>query len=151
MASATATKSETAFLTFPFVKGFEPAAFLSKAQGLFDLEALVAIQRKNFEASAAASRLVAEGVQVILKRQAELVQQALEQATGFFQPADGGDAQETVVRQIDLTKKLYEQGVAGTREISGIAVKSGREAVDLLAKRTEESLDELKSAVRKAA
>jgi phasin family protein len=151
MARATVTNPETTFPSFPFIRGFEPGAFFPKAQGPFDPEVLAAIQRRNLDAWTAASRLIAEGVQVILKRQAELVQQALEQSTGFFQPAERGDVQEKAVQQIDLIKKLYEHGVAGTREISGIAVKSGREAVDLLARRTEESLDELKSTVRKAA
>jgi phasin family protein len=154
MARATISKNPDApfpAFQFPKLPGFEPSAFFAKAQAPFDLEALVNIQRKNIDAWAAASRLVAEGYQVILRRQAELVQQAIEQSAGFFQPVAQGDAQDQVLHQIDLTKKLYEQSVAGAQEISSIATKSGQEAVDLLARRTEESLDELKGAVRKAA
>jgi phasin family protein len=151
--AATPKTTEVPFSAFQFPKlpGFEPNAFFTKVQAPFDLEALVSIQRKNVDAWAEASRLVVEGAQVILRRQTELFQQAIEQSAGYFRPVTQGDAQDQVLRQIDLTKKLYEQSIAGAQEISSIATKSGQEAVDLLARRTEESLDELKGAVRKAA
>lgn len=116
----------------------------------FDVEGLVAIQRKNFEALSAANKLAVEAMQAVMKRQAEVLRQAMDEvAVAVREVSAPGTAPEKAARQTELAKDAFERTVANVRELSEMVAKSNIEAGDVLNKRVAESLDELRAALLK--
>jgi phasin family protein len=116
----------------------------------FDFEGFVAIQRKNFEALTAANKLAAEAMQAVLKRQTEILRQAIDEVSlAVREVTAAGTAPEKAARQAELAKEAFERGVANVRELSEMVAKSNLEAGDLLNKRFSESLDEVRAALLK--
>ncbi|HVI53280.1 MAG TPA: phasin family protein [Candidatus Sulfotelmatobacter sp.] len=116
----------------------------------FDLDALVASQRKNIEALTQANKLAFDGVQAAVKREIEILRQTLEEAaTVTKELVEGVSPQEKITRQTELAKEAFERGVANARELSEIITKSNSQAIDLLNKRYVQLLDEVKETVSK--
>lgn len=120
---------------------------LFPAATAFDFKALIDIQQKNIEAVVAVNTKLAEAAQLLLKRQAELVQDGIEAARDNFSPANLGKLE----KQVEYFKTSTERSVANAREIADMAAKAGTEAIDILRKRAEASVGEFSQAVKAAA
>jgi phasin family protein len=111
----------------------------------FDLDALMASQRRNIEALSQANQLAVEGVQAVARRQIEVARQALEDVSVLFreltQPAS---TEDRLTKNTEYAKQMLEKSVNHGREITMLATKAGAEAADVLRKRASESLDELR-------
>jgi phasin family protein len=111
----------------------------------FDVEALMACQRRNIEALSQANQLAVEGVQAVARRQIEIARQAVEDMSVLFrdltQPVS---AEDRIVKNTEYAKLMLEKSVNHGREITQLAAKAGAEAADILRKRACESLDELR-------
>lgn len=116
-----------------------------------DAEQIMTSQRKNIEALTAANQLALEGFQAILRRQGEILRQAVEQANAMIaELMAAGTPEEKVARNADMAKAAFEKTLANIKELTEMATKSNGEAAAVLNRRVSESLDELKFAVRKA-
>lgn len=116
-----------------------------------DFESIIASQRKNIEAVTAANQLAVEGLQAVLRRQAEIIRQSIEEATALVGDLTAVTApEEKAAKQAELAKTAFEKALANVKELSELVAKSNTEAADILAKRVSESLDELKAAIAKA-
>lgn len=128
------------------------AASLTQAFKLpgFDVNTVVDIQRRNFEALTAANQTVVQGLQTVMQRQGEIARQSVRQFQDLLsvKPAS---VTETLVKRIDLTKTAYGKNVADARELGDIVAKVGTEAADILSRRVVASLDEVKAAARSKA
>src|SRR5262249_2941096 len=72
---------------------------------LFDVEQVLAAQRKNVEAITAANQVVLEGVQAVARRQAEIVRRAMEDFTQASKELTaGGSPEGKFAKQAELTK-----------------------------------------------
>ena len=112
----------------------------------FDMTALMTAQRKNLEALVAANRVAFEGMQAIAKRQAEIMAQAVTEASGMAQQMSGsGNPQEAGTKQAELVKQAFEKALANMRELAEMFSKTNAEAFDLINKRFTESVEELKT------
>lgn len=110
----------------------------------FDFNSLFELQRRNVEAFAAANQVVAEGVQAIARRQAEVVRNNVDTVLNASKDlVAGGSPEINVEKQAALTKNLFEKSLANAREVSEMVTKSSFEAFDLLNKRASESIEEL--------
>lgn len=146
--------------SFPFANfdfsNFDPSKFDYakmmqdiKVPGV-DMEALLSAQRKNIEALTAANQMVAQGMQSVAKRQAEIMAQAMAEVGKVGQElAKAGNPQDMTAKQAELAKAAFEKAVANMRELAEMIVKSNDQAFDVINKRVSESLDELKAAVSK--
>ena len=115
-----------------------------------DVDSLVASQRKNFEAFTMANRVAVEGFQAIARRQAEIVRSAMEDGnTAVSAMMEAKSPTAAAAKQAELTKKLYGKALANVRELTDIATDSSDKVMDVLNKRVEEGLDEVKSMVAK--
>jgi phasin family protein len=136
------------FSSFAKLPAFN-AASLAQAFKLpgFDVNTVVDIQRRNFEALTATNQTIAQGLQTVVRRQGEIARQSVKQFQDLvsFKPAS---VTETLIKRIDLTKTSYEKNVADARELGVIVAKVGTEAVDILSRRVIASLDEVKAAAR---
>jgi phasin family protein len=116
----------------------------------FDVETLVAAQRRNLEAVQAANHLAIEGVQAVLRRQGEILRQMVEESSsGLRDLMASGAPEQKIAQQTDLVKTVFEKAIANLRELTEMVAKSNTEAADVLTKRIGESLTELKSALHR--
>ena len=111
----------------------------------FDVDALMACQRRNIEALSQANQLAVEGVQAMARRQIEITRQAIDDASLLFrdlvQPVS---AEDRIAKNTEYAKQMLEKTVVHGREMTELAAKAGAEAADVLRKRASESLDELR-------
>lgn len=141
-------------------KSFDPSKMaeeMTKMLGQYkipgvDMDSIVASQKKNVEALVNANRTVVEGVQAVMKRQAEIVQEAMAEMTkaaGTLGKA-GSSPQDLVAAQVDLVKGGLERTFASLQEISQMVAKSQTDATSQINSRVTASLDEFKQLVQKA-
>jgi len=115
-----------------------------------DTDALVASQRRNVEALTSANRAAFEGVQAIAKRQAEILQETMnEVATAFDAVSKSGSPQAAAAKQAELAKEAFEKALANMRELAEMVAKSNEEATQAINGRISETLDEVKALAMK--
>jgi phasin family protein len=111
----------------------------------FDVESLVASQRKNLEAFTQANQLAVEGVQAIARRQVELARQAVDEAsTALREMTQPGAPEERFAKNAEIAKHAFEKGVANAREIVELMTKANAEAFNVIQKRVTESFEEMR-------
>ncbi len=114
----------------------------------FDVEKLMAAQRKNFEAVASANKLVADSAQTVFQRNAAIMRENVEEMTAVLQELSvAGEPADKAARQADLTKDAFERTVANFKELNDAVSKTNGKVFDVLNKRFTESLDEAKGLV----
>lgn len=120
-----------------------------KAPGI-DVSALMDAQRKNLEAIAAANKVTLEGMQTIARRQAEIMAQAVTEASSMAQQLAGAtNPQDAGAKHADLVRQAFEKALANMRELAELFSKTNSEAFDLINKRFTESVEELKATLAK--
>ncbi|HEY5791003.1 MAG TPA: phasin family protein [Gammaproteobacteria bacterium] len=111
-----------------------------------DMQAVFDSQRKNVEAVTKANQIAFAGVQAVMQRQAEILQQSVEEASKLFQGFDvNADPAERLAKQTALTQEAFEKALANMKELAELASKSQAEALEAIQKRFNESLVELKA------
>lgn len=116
-----------------------------------DVEALMAIQRKNMEALTTANKVAIEGAQAMARRQADILQETMAVATKALEGlTQSASPQEAAAKQAEFLKGAFEKTVANMRELRELMTKSNTEAADAIAARICESLDEIKEQALKA-
>ncbi|MEQ8964260.1 MAG: phasin family protein [Azospirillaceae bacterium] len=111
-----------------------------------DMDAIMAAQRKNFEALTQANRLAYEGMQAVATRQAEILRGAMdEMSASMREMMASGAPEEKVSRQADLMRDQFEKAIANMRELSEMIAKSNTEAADVINQRIAAQIDEMKS------
>lgn len=144
------TAKSNPFFDSDFVKFMNPATYAGqfRVPGM-DGNVLAETQKKNFEAISAANRVAIEGAQAVARRQAEILQSSMEDASkAIRQLSDAGSVEDRMVKQVELAKEGFETGLAHLRELAEMTTKSNSEAFEVLNKRLAESLDEIKSALK---
>ncbi|MBL6933273.1 MAG: phasin family protein [Rhodospirillales bacterium] len=117
-----------------------------------DIEAIMASQRKNIEALTAANKAAAEGMQKVSSRQAQILQEALDEATKSFADfSKSGNPSETASKQAEVYKAAFEKALANMSELADMVTKSSTEATTLVNARITESLEEIKALSAKIA
>ena len=112
----------------------------------FDVEAVWAAQRRNIEALSQANQAAIAGVQALARHQIELTRATFEGFSALIGDlAQPGSTQERVAKNTEYVKQCLENGVKHGGEIATIAAKAGGEAAEILHKRTNEGLDEIRA------
>ena len=115
---------------------------------MFDVEAAIASQRKNVEALTAANQVAFQGVQAVIRRQAEIVREAVEEFGKVSKEFSSvATTEDKFAKQAELAKSTFESAIANAREIGTMVQKVSDEAVELLSKRVVANFDEVKSAM----
>ncbi len=146
------TQSIPGFDPMAFWKDFDPAKMMGDMQAPgIDVQSIVQFQQRNLEALAAANRTAFEGAQAVMARQAEILREAMEEMRGAVESMSTKNLPEdVVVQQTDMMKQSFEKTVSNMRELSEMMAKSNTQAVDEVNRRIGESLEELKSNIKKA-
>ena len=110
-----------------------------------DLDSLVASQKKNLEALTSANRVAFEGLQAVAKRQAEILQETMNEASrAVDQLSKTGSPPEIAAKQAELTKNAFERALANMRELAEMVSKANQEASNAVNSRISASLDEIR-------
>lgn len=150
MAKTTNTSFDPSAMFSP--ASFDPSAMFApfKMPG-FDIDALIALQRRNLEAFSTANKLAADGVKALATRQAEMTSVVVDDVFAAMRDMfSAQDPQEGASKQVELTKAVYAKSLSNMRELSELATKSNTEAFEVLSKRAVEGLDEFKSLAKTA-
>ena len=117
-----------------------------------DVDAMTAAYRKNVEAVAAAAKAANEGAQALVKRQTEIVKDAMEQmrlATSELTAVK--DAKELTEKQAELAKAAFEKAFANVKELADVMTKSNNDAMQIIQSRMNEGLAEFQDMIKKVA
>ena len=101
--------------------------FVNGKAPMFDFEAAIAAQRKNVEAFTAANRIAVEGTQAVLRRQAELVREAIEELSSVSKEfTAAGSAEDKLLKQAELAKSAFENALANVARALGPGAEGER-------------------------
>jgi phasin family protein len=115
-----------------------------------DVDAVVAAHRKNVEALTQANQIAVEGIQAVARRQAEIVRQAIDEATALVRDwTQPGAPEDRFTNTVDAAKEAFENGVANVREINEMTTKASTDVFGVIAKRVSESFDDVRLAAKK--
>lgn len=121
-----------------------------KMPAMPDMEAFLAVQRRNMEVLSAANRVALEGAQTVARRHMEMVQQTMSDMTDTMrQMANPDSPQARAAKQAEMLKQGYERAVTHMRELADLIQQSNGEALGLLNKRFAEAMDEVKQLAAK--
>jgi len=111
----------------------------------FDVDALMACQRRNIEALTQASQLTVEAAQAVARRQIEIARQTLEDMSALLRDlVQPGSTEDRIAKNTEYAKQILEKSVSNGREITLLATKAGTEAADVLHRRACQGLDEIR-------
>ena len=115
----------------------------------FDMDKVMAAQKKNIETLASANRLAAEAAQSLFERQAAMVRENVEELTAAVQELlAAGEPKDKVARQAELTREGIERAVTNLKELNESVAKTNGAVFEILNKRFVEGLDEVKGLVK---
>jgi len=117
----------------------------------FDVDSILAAQRKNLEAFTQANQFAVEGIQALAKRQVEIVSAAIEEASTALRDLTApGAPEEKIAKNAELAKTSYEKALSATRELAELIAKTNEQAFGVLNRRFTEGFEEVKTfAVKK--
>ena len=138
-------KSESTPFGVDFSKYFTGQALDFGFPGL-NIEAISDVQKKNFEAFGEASKLAAEAVENLFKRQGEMLKASADEFDTAVKAADGNGVPEfNPEKQAELAKAGFESAMANSRELMDLASTSGKKVIDVIGKRAADSVADLKA------
>lgn len=122
-----------------------PAEFLKNLPlPTLDLEALVATQKRNLDAAVEAHRVATEGIKAIAARQEEIVKGAVGELQNL------GRELKTPEKYVELATAMARKSFDQVREVAELAAKANKDVLEVVIKRSNDSLNELKAAVKVA-
>lgn len=117
----------------------------------FDMSNVADSCRRNVEAVSTANQVLAEGLQNASRRQAELTRNHIETVLRATKDLFGNGSPEiNTKKHMELARSLFESSINNAREVSELVAKSSFQALDVINKRTAESLEELTSYAKAA-
>jgi phasin family protein len=116
----------------------------------FNVEPLLAAQRRNIEAFTAVNQAANESIQALARRQVELLRQGIEDASAHVNSLLTSQAspEEKVIRQAEASKAVVEKCIANAREVAETLNKYNNQALEVVTTRLNESLEELRNVVK---
>ena len=150
-------KQTNPFLNFDVTKvfaDFDPSKMadeFTKMAGqfnmpVFDMDAMMASQRKNIEALTAANKAAVAGMQQVAARQAEILQESLDEATKVVtELSKTGNPQDVAGKHVDLYTESFEKALINMRELADMITESSTVSTKLVNERFNESLTEIKA------
>ncbi|HUK59018.1 MAG TPA: phasin family protein [Stellaceae bacterium] len=118
-----------------------------------DLEAMAQSQRRNIEALTQANQVALEGTQSWMKRNMELARQSMEDLQAMLSEVTkpNGSMEDRLQRQAEYSRKAIEKGLENFRDLAELVTKANAEAMNVIAKRVTEGLEEVRELAKKAA
>lgn len=150
--------TENPFDVSKYFKDFDPTKmvdeFTSKLKSYklpgVDFDAVIASQKKNVEALTAANKVAIEGLQAVARRQGEILQETMQEASKAVKDlSSAGGPQDVAAKQAELAKAAFEKALNNMKELAEMVAKAQQDAASTINARISASLDELKTAAEK--
>ena len=109
-----------------------------------DMSAIVEARRKDIEALVEANKAAYEGMQALVRKQTEMLTQAMQGIQEAASGAAGGLGLADPAKQAELARNAYTKALADMRDLVEIARKSQVDAMASITKRANEHLQELR-------
>jgi len=114
-----------------------------------DISALVEARRKDIEALTQVNRITFEGVQAMAQKQAEILQKTMEELQAVTQKMAAAPMQNAA-KQGELVQQALTRAFGYMHELAEVTRKSQSEAIDVINKRAQQNVEELKSMLKSA-
>ena len=122
----------------------EPHAISGMMTAKFDPDIFAAVQQRNIEAFTAFGACLAAGAQTLLRRQSELVQGRLnEQLAVAKDMLANANTPDGLSKQLAFAQAQAKKALAETEELAAILSATATDALEILYRRTQESVSEI--------
>jgi phasin family protein len=110
-----------------------------------DMEAIAESRQKDMHALVDANKAAQEAMQALVRKQTEVLTQAMEEIQGSAKAlAAGGDVASDPAKQTELVRDAYQKALADMKELADMARKSQTDALAIISQRAMQSLEEMK-------
>jgi phasin family protein len=109
-----------------------------------DLQAVVEARRKDMEALAQANQIAYENIQALARREAEILQQTMSEWQGAMAGMAGKSPAEVAAKGTELAGQAFGRALSNMRELAEMATRSQAQTYEVLNRRFQENLDELR-------
>jgi phasin family protein len=115
-----------------------------------NIDTMMQLQKKNIEALTEANRIAIEGMQMVTRRQSDILRQTMEEtATMMAEIMGTAPPEEKLIRQTEMAKMAFESALVNMKSLSDMVAKSNDEVAKVISKRVSENIEELKTMVAK--
>ena len=115
-----------------------------------NIDTMMQSQKKNLEALTEANRIAIEGIQMVTRRQSDILRQTMEEtATMMAEIMGTAPPEEKLIRQTEMAKMAFESALVNMKSLSDMVAKSNDEVTKVISKRVSENIEELKTMVAK--
>ena len=109
-----------------------------------DIPTVLSSHQRNVEALTSANRAAMEGLQGILARQMEILQQTMQEANANISELTGAaNPGEAAVRQGELAKEAFENALRMMLELAEMAIQANTAAFDAIQTRVTQNIGEV--------
>lgn len=129
----------------PFMEMFQKFGENMKLPGP-EISDIVDYHRKNIQALQDAAQASSAGAQAVMAKQREALETTLAEVAEMVKTPVSAEA--GVAGQADMARKTLETTLKNATEIGEIMRESGTESFEILKKRLEESLEEVRAAAK---
>ena len=114
-----------------------------------EIDKMVEHQRKNIQAFQDAMQATSSGTQEFMSKQREQLESALADVTEMFQSFNPTEPSKMASDQMEFARKSFETAIKNTTELGEIARDTGTESFNILRKRMEDSMAEIRESMEK--
>jgi phasin family protein len=117
-----------------------------------NVDALMTMQRRNFDTMVEANRILVEAAQAIAGCQSDMMRDCVEHMTkAFAEMTSGAEPGDRATREAAVVRALFEKTAGHMREIAEVIGKSNAETMELVNGRMRAALDEARETARTSA
>jgi len=114
-----------------------------------DMTSVIEARRKDIDAITEANKIAYEGMQALVQKQTEILSKSMQEIQAAAQKMTaGGDPAEAMAKQGEFVQQGLQTALNNMRELAEMAQKSQAEALAVITKRAEESIEEAKSMMK---
>ena len=114
----------------------------------FDMTSVIETQRKNIDALTAANQLAYEGMQALVKKQAEMFNERVQEIQAEVQKASTGNPAEVLSQRGEFVQHTFQKIFDDMRELAEMAQKSQTETLAAISERAAQDVKESKTALK---
>jgi len=109
-----------------------------------DISALMEARRRDVEALTQANQIAYQSMQALAQREAEILQQTMAEWQGAMAGMAGKSPTEMAAKGTELATQAFGRALANMRELAEMASKSQTQTYEVLNRRFQENLEELR-------
>ena len=109
-----------------------------------DINAIIEARRKDIEALTQANQMAYESMQALARRETEIFQQTMSEWQGTMAGLAGKNPAELAAKGTEMATQAFGRALANMRELADMASKSQAQTYEVLNKRFQENLEELR-------